>query len=128
MRAVDGNKADSSGALGALGALLRSFELETDTMPGLRALSSWKWTRAATRSFVNSRGPCVPAKIGAVKRGHSTEHACLKAGSVREADLMRESCTAPQKRNQSSAVSSAVDVGSVEGGIVERIRTNSGLE
>ena len=91
MRAVDGNRADSSGALGVLDVLFRSADLETATMLGLRALSSWKCTRAATRSFVNSRGPCVPARTGAVNRGHSIEHACLKAGRVRAADLMRAS-------------------------------------
>lgn len=61
------------------------------TMPGSRSRSSWKCTRAATSSLENSRGPWVPARMGAVKRGHSAVQAWRRAGRVREADRARAS-------------------------------------
>ena len=76
-----------------------------DTILGLRSDSSWKWERLAMRSLENSLGEWVPAITGAVKRGQSAVQLLRKEGNVREADLIRASCTAAQKRVQRSVVS-----------------------
>ena len=97
------------------------------TMPGSRRRSSWKCTRAATMSLENSRGPWVPARIGAVKRGQRASHAWRKVGRVRAAARVRASWTAEVKRAQSSAVSSGVVLGRAGGGVRARMETNSVL-
>lgn len=62
-----------------------------ETMLGLSKDSSWKCTLPAISSFENSFGRCVPARMGAVKRGQSAWQLCLNDGSVRDADFVRES-------------------------------------
>lgn len=95
---------------------------------GLRRDSSWKCTRAATRSLLNSLGVWVPARMGAMKRGHRVAQVSLKEGRVREAERMRESWTAAQKRAQRSRVSWAVVPEMGDGGDRDRMRTKSCLE
>lgn len=99
------------------------------TMPGSNKDSSWKWTRAATISLENSRGACVPARMGAVKRGQRDVQACCSEGRVRDAERAKASCTAPVNRFHSSVVSCIVVVGSGVLGseVVLRIVTNSVL-
>lgn len=62
-----------------------------ETILGLSKDSSWKCTLPAINSFENSFGRCVPARMGAVKRGQSAWQLCLNDGSVRDADFVRES-------------------------------------
>lgn len=100
----------------------------TETMLGLRMDSSWKWTRAAISSLENSFGRCVPAIMGAVKRGQRLLQQSRNAGKVREAAFIRESCTAAQKRVHRSRVSCCVVPVSGSGGVRDRMRTNSCFE
>lgn len=95
---------------------------------GLRRDSSWKCTRAATRSLLNSLGVCVPARMGAMKRGHRVAQVSLKEGRVRDAERMRESWTAAQNRVQRSRVSWAVVPEMGDGGDSDKMRTKSCLE
>lgn len=73
-------------------------------------------------------GVCVPAKIGAVNRGHRASQLCRNEGNVREADLVRESCTVAQNLAQRSDVSRWEKPGKGVGGVRDRMRTNSVLE
>ena len=96
-----------------------------ETILGFSKDSSWKCTLPAISSFENSFGVCVPAKIGAVKRGQSAWQLCLNEGNVRDADFVRESYTAAQNRVQRSRVSWCVHVATGCGGVRDRMRTNS---
>jgi hypothetical protein len=69
----------------------------------------------------------VPARIGAVNRGHRAWQAWRNAGRMRTAALVEVSWTVAVKRAQSSAVSSFVVLGNVGGGVRERIVTKSDL-
>lgn len=60
-----------------------------------------------------------------MKRGQSAWQLCLNEGNVREADFVRESYTAAQKRVQRSTVSCCVHVAIGSGGAMDRMRTNS---
>jgi len=123
---------------GVLGGALVAVPLATDwvdagaeeamaTMPGSRRRSSWKCTRAATRSLENSRGAWVPASMGAVKRGQRAVQASQIEGRVREAARAKASWTAAVKRAQRSVVSWAVALGSGGGGEAVSMATNSAL-
>ena len=91
----------------------------------LRTVSSWKWTLAAINSFENSLGEYFPSATGAAKRGHSVRQLSLNAESVREADRMKESCTAAQNLVHKSVVSCCVVPCIGGGGVAERILTSS---
>jgi hypothetical protein len=95
--------------------------------PGSRRRSSWKCTRAATRSLENSRAEWVRAWMGAVKRGQRAVQAWRKEGSVREAARASASWTAAVKRAQRSAVSCSVVLGRAAGGVPERMAMKSVL-
>jgi hypothetical protein len=121
------SSAIDAGGFAALGSLAVVDVCRTETMLGLRMDSSWKCDLPAMRSLENSLGEWVPATTGAVKRGHRAWQLCRNEGSVRAADLMRESWTAAQNRVHKSFVSCCVVPEIGFGGAKARIRTNSGF-
>jgi hypothetical protein len=66
--------------------------------------------------------------MGAVKRGQRLLQQSRNAGKVRDAALIRESCTAAQNRVHKSRVSCGVVSLRVSGGVRARMRTNSCFE
>lgn len=124
---VVGVVVDVGGAVDSSGDGFWSVTEGRARTPGSSSRSSWKCTRAATRSLENSRAECVPAWIGAVKRGQRAAQAWRKEGRVREAARARASWTAAVKRAHRSIVSWSVVLGRARGGVVDRMAMKSGL-